>query len=287
MDELVYLNGLLVPRGEARISVLDYGFLYGYGLFETMRAYHGRVFGLKQHLERLACSAEILKIRVETPLLEQAVKDIIRANNLTEARVRLAVSLGEGAMVPDPKSCEKPTVLVMAGAYHSYGEEVYQKGFRAIISSIRRNSQSPIAKLKTANYLESLLARQEAKDAGVDEAICLNDKGLVSEASMSNIFIVAGGVLKTPDPDSGILPGLTRNTVLELAASSGIKAKEQSFTANELLQADEAFVTNSLMEIMPLVQVDGKPVGSGKPGPATLRLMKAYRELVKRELGEN
>ncbi len=283
MSEIVYLNGSLIPRSQARISALDYGFLYGFGLFETMRAYGGRVFRLDRHLSRLARSAEMLGVPIEALELKGAVMDTLQANKLGDARIRITISIGEGEMVPDPSTCQKPTVLILAADYQPYPEQVYQKGFRAVVSSIRRNSQSPLSRLKSANYLESMLARQEARAAGVDEALCLNDKGLLAEASMSNIFLVADGTLKTPGQESGILPGITREAVLELALQLGINAIEHDILLDELFQAREAFFTNSLIEVMPLTELDGKPIGSGKSGAITKRLMAAYRELVRTE----
>lgn len=286
MSNIVYLNGEMIPVSQAKISVMDYGFLYGYGLFETMRAYGGKIFRLDDHLERLSHSSEILGISIKTREIESAVKDTMQANQLSEARVRVTVSIGEGEMVPNPGTCNEPTILVVAGSYHPYPEDVYRKGFRAIISSIRRNSQSGLSRLKSANYLDSMLARQEARAAGVDEAICLNDKGLLAEASMSNIFLVSDGILKTSGEESGILPGITRQVVLELAGQLNIKASKQDILPEDIYQAQEAFLTNSLMEIMPLVEVNGKQIGSGKPGELTQRLMKEYRETVRGELGK-
>ncbi len=280
MSDIVYLNGELIPINQAKVSVMDYGFLYGYGLFETMRGYGGKVFRLDNHLERLSRSAEIIGIRVDIPEITNAVLETIKANQLSEARVRITVTVGEGGMVPNLATCNEPTILVVAGSYHPYPEDVYQKGFRAIISSIRRNSQSVLSGLKSANYMASMLARQEARAAGVDEAICLNEKGLLAEASMSNIFLVSDGVPKTPKEESGILSGITRQVVLELAKQLNIKASEQDISLEEIFQAQEAFLTNSLMEIMPLVEVDGKQISSGKPGELTQRLMKEYRKLV-------
>jgi len=283
MDEMVYLNGAIVPRQQARVSVLDYGFLYGYGLFETMRAYGGRVFRLEKHLSRLARSAEFLGISTDSIELKDAVHSTLRANRLQDARVRITVSIGEGGLTPDPATCGRPTVLVMAGEYKPYPEQGYQRGFRAVISSLRRNSQTPLAQLKSTSYLESILARQEARRAGADEAICLNERELLAEASMSNIFLVADGVLKTPAVESGILPGVTRETVLELAGKLGIRTLEREIEAEELWRSEEVFLTGSLIEVMPLVDVDGKPIGDGKPGPVTRRLMDEYRRLVDRE----
>jgi len=279
VNEIVYLNGSLIPRSQAKVSALDYGFLYGFGLFETMRAYEGQVFRLESHLSRLARSAELLGLPVGAPELKDAVRDTIKANRLSDARIRITISAGEGGMSPDPGTCQKPTVLVLAERYQPYPQEVYQRGFRAVISSIRRNSQSPLSRLKSANYLESLLARRQARETGVDEAVCLNDKGLLAEASMSNIFLVSDGILKTPGEESGILPGITRGVILELALKLGIKALEEDIRPSELFQAQEAFLTNSLIEVMPLTEIEGKPVASGRPGALSRRLLAAYRKL--------
>ena len=286
MTEIVYLNGSLIPRNQASISALDYGFLYGYGLFETMRAYEGRVFRLDRHLSRLARSVEILGMSIQTAELEDAVMDTVRANKLSNARIRITISIGEGDMVPDPGTCEKPTVLITAADYQPFSQQVYQKGFRAVVSSICRNSQSLLSRLKSANYLESMLARQEARKAGVDEALCLNEKGFLAEASMSNVFLVDNGTLKTPGLGSGILPGITREAVLELAPQLGTNTLEQDIQLGELMNAEEAFLTNSLMEVMPLTEVDSKPVGSGIPGAVTVKLMATYKELVQRDIGD-
>jgi len=280
MNEIVYLNGRLMPRNKARISALDYGFLYGYALFETMRAYGGRVFRLDRHLNRLAQSAKVLGISIEILELKGAVMDTIQANKLSEARIRLTISIGEGEMTPDLSTCKIPTVIILAENYKPYPEKVCRKGFRAIVLTIRRNSQSPLSRLKSTSYLESILARQEAREAGVDEALCLNEKGFLAEGSMSNIFLVADGRLKTPGYDSGILPGITRQTVLELATKLGIDILECNIRLDELFQAQEAFFTGSLIEVMPLTEIEGKPIGSGKPGSVTKRLIEAYRRLV-------
>ena len=284
MSDIVYFNGSLMPSSQARISVVDYGFLYGYGLFETMRAYQRNVFRLDSHLSRLTASAETLGFSITGIDLRTAVADVIRENQLENARIRITVSIGEGGMTPDPGSCDKPTVLITVADYQPYPERVYQAGFRTIVSSIHRNSQSPISRLKSTSYLDSLLARQQARDSGVDEAILLNDKGHIAEASMSNVFLVANDMLITPDEDAGILPGITRAAVLETGGQLGIECLERNVTLEELVSAEEAFLTNSVMEIMPLAELDDKPVGSGRPGEITRRLMTAYKEMVRREL---
>ena len=280
MSQIVYLNGGLIPFSQALISVLDYGFLFGFGLFETMRAYRGQVFRLDRHLSRLASSAKMLGLSLETPELKAAVMDTIAANNLGDARIRITISAGEGSITPDPSTCHRPTVLILAEHYQPHPEKVYQRGFRAVVSSIHRNSQSPLSRLKTTSYLESVLAREEARAAGADEALLLNERGLLAEASMSNIFLVSDGGLKTPGQESGLLPGITRETVLELASQLSINALECDVRRDELFQAQEAFLTNSLIEIMPLTEVNGKPIGSGKPGAVTQRFMLAYTDLV-------
>ena len=287
MEEIVYLNGLLMPLSQAKVSILDYGFLFGYGLYETIRAYDGKVFRLDNHLARMRYSAERLGITFQVQALRQAVLETVKANGYNDTRIRLTVSIGEGTMTPDLRSCKEPTVLVLAGLYHPYSAGKYQQGFRVIVSSIRRNSQSPITYMKSANTMEHMLARQEAKDAGVDEALFLNEKGYVTESAGCNVFLVSKGVLKTPRFEAGILPGVTRVVTFELAAALGIKFRELNVRLSDLLAADEAFLTNSMIEVMPLTGVAGKQIGNGRPGEITRKLMDAYKALVKKETSEN
>ena len=282
MAEIVYLNGVLVPLSLANISPFDHGFLYGYGLFETMRAYNGIIFRLERHLDRLRRAAEKLGLhsRLATFDLESACYHVLTTNELTDARLRLTISAGEGDIVPNPATCQGITVFIVARKLTPLPPEHYQQGYRAIVSSLRRNSQSPLSRLKTSCYLENILARQEAKAAGADEAVVSNEQGLVAEGSSSNIFLVHKGQLLTPSINCGALPGITREAVLELASSLGIRATETELTPEQLLAAEEAFFTSSIIEIMPLTQLDDNPIGSGKPGVLTLRLMEAYRKLV-------
>jgi branched-chain amino acid aminotransferase len=283
MDEMVYLNGSIIPHKEAKISILDYGFLFGYGLFETMRAYNGKVFCLSQHLERLMSSASIMGIPADRDLLANAIYDTIKANHFTEARVRLVVTPGEGTLTPAVKTCITPTIIIVAVPYHPYSQEIYDKGWRVIISKVRRNSQSPVPGMKSSNFLESMLVKQEAKKAGVDDALMLNDRGYLAEASSSNVFIVTDSSLQTPRFGEGLLPGITRRVVLEIVESLGIKSSEQNITTNELNNATEIFLTNSMIEIMPVVEITGNEVRNGKPGPVTTKLMRAYADRVKVE----
>jgi branched-chain amino acid aminotransferase len=286
MKEIFYLNGNLVPRTEARISVLDYGFLFGFGLYETVRAYNGKPFRLENHLARLRYSGERLGIVIHTALIRQAVQEVIKANGFGQTRLRICVSIGEGEISPDLDSCKQPTIAILASEYKPPGREKYQSGYKVVLSSIRRNSLSPVVYLKSANTLESMLARRDARDIGADEALFLNEKGYLTEAAGSNVFIVKDGILKTPRYESGLLPGVTRIVVFELASQLEIKVNEINCRRTSLLQADEAFITNSLIEIMPVTSFAGQPIGGGKPGQLTRKLIKAYRALVKQETAD-
>jgi branched-chain amino acid aminotransferase len=283
MSEVFYLNGALVPREQARISVLDYGFLCGYGLYETVRAYDGVPFRLDAHLARMRYSADRLGIPVGTDVLRQAVMDTVKANGFADTRVRICLSAGEGSVTPNLSSCEMPTIAVLVTEYLPPAAEKYAKGYRVIVTDIRRNSRSPVTYMKSLNGIDSMLARQESRAAGADEALLLNDRGYLSEACGSNVFIVKDGVLRTPRFEAGILPGVTRVAVFELAARLGIKVEESDVRLRDLLGADEAFLTNSLIEVVPLTAVGKKAVADGAAGRVTRRLMKAYRQLVVRE----
>jgi branched-chain amino acid aminotransferase len=280
MEQVVYLNGALLPRSQAKISPFDLGFLYGYGLFETMRAYSGCIFRLERHLERLSGSAKLLGLPLNGFDIEKACYDTLQANNLKDARIRLTASIGEGEAVPDLPKHPKPTVLVIATSYIPPSAETYRNGYKALVSALRQNSQSPLSHLKSANYLNNVLARREAKAEGADEAILLNEQGFLCEGSASNIFLVSKGNLITPSEESGCLPGITRQVVIELASEQGISVSEREVRLEELLQAEESFLTSSLIELVPLAAVNGKSIGRGK---VTGRLMQAYKETVVRE----
>ena len=283
MEQIVYLNGALVPRSQAVISPFDLGFLYGYGLFETMRAYSGHIFRLGIHMERLRRSAALIGLPLKALDLEKACYDTLKANKLSNARIRLTVSIGEGEAIPDPPKHPKPTVLVIATSYTPPSTEVYRNGYKAVVSPIHQNSQSPLSRLKTVNYLNHLLARREAKEKGADEAILLNESGSLCEGSTNNIFLVSKGNLTTPNEESGCLPGITRQTVIELASELGIRVTEREVRLAELFRADEAFLTSSLIELMPLTEVNSEPIGRGKRSKVTERLMSAYKEAVVKE----
>jgi branched-chain amino acid aminotransferase len=290
MEEIVYLNGSLIPLSQAKVSAFDYGFLYGYGLFETMRAYHGTIFRLDRHLARLLESAAAISLssRLADTGLAKACVATLRANNLQEARVRLTVSRGEAGAFPGDKSDASPTVLVTATAYSPPPAQLYNRGFKALLSSFHRDSQSPLSKLKSTSYLLSVLSRLEAEAVGLDEALLLNERGLIAEGSTSNVFFINRSGLVTPSVESGILPGIARGVVLELADILKINVTDGEIRPEDLGQFDGAFLTNSVMELMPLVEVRDKAgkiitIGSGKPGAITRKLMAAYKEMVERE----
>ena len=291
MAEIVYLNGQLLPRSKARLSPFDHGFLYGYGLFETMRAYNRHIFRLDRHLARLRYSAQslglahgILNIVEGKQSLNTACMETLEANRLKDARLRLTITAGEGDMTPDPSTCSSPTVLITARTLFPLPPEKYESGFKAALSSLHRNSQSPLSRLKSTCYLENILARMEARAAGYDEAILLNEQGYLAEGSTTNIFLVNSGELITPSLESGVLPGITREAILEIARSANIKTLERPVELKELIEAEESFVTNSILELMPLTWFNGKPIGTGKPGQLSNKLLAAYRKLVNEAL---
>ena len=285
MEEIIYFNGDLIPRSQAKLSPFNHGFLYGYGLFETMRAYGGSIFRLDRHLARLHEAAKTLGIPRELAAfdLEKACHDVLKANNLAEARLRLTVTAGEGDIIPNPDTCSGITVFIVARKLAPLPPQSYQRGYKAILSSYRRNSRSPLSRLKSTSYLENVLARQEARAAGVDEVVLLNEKNFVAEGSSTNIFLVSEEMLITPSIESGVLPGITREAILELAKSKGIMTVVKQVELGELRTTTESFLTNSILEIMPLTRLGNKPIGSGKPGPVTQQLMSSCQELIAKE----
>lgn len=285
MEEIIYLNGELVPSSQARISPFDHGFLYGYGLYETIRSYNGIIFRLDRHLKRLQKSAELLGLDSKLAAfdLEKACYALLKINKLVDARIRITISAGTGDIVPNPQTCDQPTVFIVAHKLTPIPAEVYQRGYKVLTSGYRRNSQSPLSQIKSTCCLENVLALQEAKAKGADDALLLNEKGMLAEGSTSNIFLVKDGTLITPTIESGVLPGITREAVLELARSLGIEAVQGEVPSSEITGADEVFRTSSILEIMSLTSIDGKPVGNGKPGLITQNFMLAYSDLVNKE----
>jgi len=293
MENIVYINGSLVPRSKAHISISDHGFLYGYGLFQTMRAYHGNLFLLGRHLKKLYAAAEVIGMRQKLHgiNLEKACVETLQANKLKEARVRLTVTNGESAALPWIDAVGAPNVVVTAVPYTPFKAEKYARGFKVGIASVRRARQSVVSSMKSINYLLNVMAQMEVAGQGLDEALLLNDDGYIAEGGGSNVFFVRSSKLVTPSPDSGIIPGVTRGVVMELAEGLGIGFTEGTVGKAVFTQCDEAFMTNALIEIMPVVSVSDESgqtatIGGGKPGKVTQQLMAAYREMVKKETGK-
>ncbi len=286
VEQYVYINGALLRREEARISVFDHGFLYGNGLFETMRAYRGKIFRVGHHLQRLFRSLEFMKYPLSfTPAsLEKAIYETLEANRTPDASIRLNISRGQGEPVPNPDTCGKPTIIIIARAYQPPPPALYGQGYCATILRRRPSARLPAVTMKTFSLLNTIIARMEAKASGCDEGIMVNTDGFITECTVSNIFMVCGSRLETPSQEAGLLAGITRQAVLEIAPAQHLHPGEGAFTPEQMLSADEAFVTNSLIEIMPLVAVDGREIGNGKPGTVTKKLMAAYQELVRSEL---
>jgi branched-chain amino acid aminotransferase len=282
----IYLNGRLVPRDEAVVSVFDHGLLYGDGIFEGIRAYNGRVFRLKEHLDRLSTSARALVLDLGMPLPEigQAVLETLRANHLRDAYVRLVVTRGVGDLGLDPRKCPKPTLFIIADKITLYPQECYTQGLEVIIASTRRNSvQSLNPNIKSLNYLNNIFAKIEANLVNVREAIMLNLEGYVAECTGDNIFYIKGQRLVTPPTGAGALEGITRNCVMSLARAQGLEPEEAFFTPFHLHTADEVFLTGTAAEVVPVVRIDSRPIGTGVPGPQTQQLITSFRALVQKE----
>lgn len=278
------VGGRLVRESEATVPATGGGVLYGYGLFETMRAYAGRVFSLDAHEARLRDGARVLGLDVPFASgdLLRAIDAVLDRNGLAsvDAAVRLTLE-GDppGAGTADGAAHASPArSVVSARPLVEYPESLYERGASAVVTDVRRNETSPLSRLKTLNYLDNLLARRAARAAGTDEAIFLNTRGDVAEGAASNIFVVRDGRLLTPPIDDGALPGIARAAVLEFAPTLGLASRESTLTLDALRTADEAFLTNSLMEVLPLTCLDGAPIAAG-PGPTTKRLREAYRAL--------
>ncbi len=279
---LIYVDGKLLPKAEAKISVFDHGFLYGDGIFEGIRVYDGNVFRLAEHIERLYESAKT--IALEIPLsrqeLTQATLDTVAANGMRDAYIRLVISRGPGDLGIDPTSCKKPSLVIIVGSITLYPDEMYRTGIALVTSSVPRiPTQCLDPRIKSLNYLNNIMAKIEARQVGYMEALMLNLSGRVAECTADNIFIFKNGVLETPDLMQGALGGITRAAVLGLALEAGIVAKENVLGLHDLYNADECFLTGTGAEVMPVVKIDGRVIGSGKPGKKTLEMLERFREL--------
>lgn len=279
---MIYLNNKLVPVAKAKISVFDHGFLYGDGIYETLRAYKGTVFMLDEHMERLFRSASMIGLEInKTPgAIAKAVYETIKANKHKEAYVRITVSRGEGPIGLDPALCPVPTFIIMSKEFGGYPARYYQKGVNVAVVNTRRNyNRSLDPSIKSLNFLNNILAKTEAKDRGAYEAIMLNYRGYVAEGTISNVFFVKDGVLCTPATGVGILDGITRRIILEIAVGSGIETREGRFRREDMYNAQEMFISNTTMEVMPVSKVDDVRIGKG-PGRITKMLRKAYKKKV-------
>lgn len=281
----VYINGKLYEKNEAKVSVFDHGLLYGDGVFEGIRSYSRLVFKLNEHIERLYESAKsiMLTIPMSKDKLIAAVVDTLRANNLDNAYIRLIVTRGEGDLGLDPRKCTgKGTVIIITDKIVLYPEELYRKGMKIItVPTVRNLPEAVNPQIKSLNYLNNILAKIEAVHAGFNEAIMLDALGYVAECTGDNIFIVKNNRLYTPPQCMGSLRGITRDTVLDIARRTKVQTHEHVITRHEVFISDECFLTGTAAEIIPVVEVDGRVIGSGTPGKLTLSLMKKFKERTK------
>lgn len=278
----VWLNNKFVDIDKATISIFDRGFLYGDGLFETMRSYAGIAFMIDRHLGRLYDGLKTLKVKepCSKRRLNGLVMRAIAVNRLKSAYIRVAVTRGEGRFGITYKDDLRPNLVIVAKEFEGYPERMHRHGLSGMISGISQNERSPLSRVKTINFLPYILARLEAQDKGYDEAILTNTRGFITEASTSNIFLVKSASLITPSLDSGALPGITRGVIIGIARRLRIRVAERRVTRRELLAADEAFLTNSLAEVVPLVRVGPKRIGGGIPGVITKLLAVSYQKEV-------
>lgn len=280
----IWLDGNLVDKQDAKISVYDHGLLYGDGVFEGIRVYAGRIFKAKEHLRRLYDSAKAIRLTI--PLTPEAflaaIDQTVRANSLSDCYIRAVVTRGVGFLGIDPNKCTNPSVIIITDQIHVYPQELYEKGIAVITAATIRTHPAALSpRVKSLNYLNNILARIEANDAGVPEAIMLNHAGNVAEGTVQNIFIVKGERVLTPTPVDGILEGVTRQTMLDLCATLNIPHEQRSLQKHDLYVADECFLTGTGAEVMPVTKIDGRVVGSGSAGPVTKRLIEAFHKFVR------
>jgi branched-chain amino acid aminotransferase len=275
----IWLNGSLVERDEAKVSVFDHGLLYGDGVFEGIRSYGGKVFRLQAHVRRLFDSAR--GIRLAIPLTPEAMGAAIQAtldaNGLKDSYIRVVVTRGVGTLGLDPNRCESPTVFIITDKIALYPPELYENGLELVTAATMRNHPNALnPRLKSLNYLNNILAKIEAIDAGTLEAVMLNHLGYVAECTGDNLFIVRDGRLLTPPISAGVLEGITRDEILAIARAGGIPVSEENLTRQDLYVADEAFLTGTAAEVIPVVMIDKRQIGTGRPGPVTKRLAEEF-----------
>ena len=286
MPPKVYISGTLFEKADAKISVFDHGLLYGDGVFEGLRSYAGRVFRLDAHVERLYDSARAigLTIPMERAAMAAAVRDTLEANSLRDAYIRLIVTRGSGSLGLDPRKTTDPQVIIITDQIQLYPPELYEHGLKIVTAATIRNHPAALnPRIKSLNYLNNILAKMEGINAGCLEALMLNAKGEVAECTGDNIFVVRKGVVLTPPIDAGILEGITRDAVIELARGAGIEVVERPMDRLDVYNADECFLTGTAAEVIPVVEVDGRPIGEGRPGPVTRDLLGRFRAHVRGE----
>lgn len=284
MSLKVWICGTLYDKADAKISVYDHGLLYGDGVFEGLRSYQGRVFRLEEHLDRLWHSAQAiwLEIPYSRGEIAAAIEATLRANHIQDGYIRLVVTRGAGTLGLDPNRTSDPQVIVIADYISLYPEEYYQNGLEIITVSTMRNHAAALSpRIKSLNYLNNILAKIEGLQAGCIEALMLNVKGEVAECTGDNIFLVRDGVLLTPPIDAGILEGVTRSAVIELAQQAGIPVREIPLTKHDVYIADECFLTGTAAEVVPVVKVDSRKIGTGVPGPITRQLIERFHALTR------
>jgi branched-chain amino acid aminotransferase len=282
----VYIDGKFYPKADAKVSVFDHGFLYGDGIFEGIRLYEGNVFRLEEHLERLEMSAKAILLQL--PWTRKEIADIVcescRRNNLTDGYIRLIISRGVGDLGLSPKTCPKPSIICIADKITLYPEALYTTGMKIITAATRRISPAALPPMiKSLNYLNNILAKMEALQHGYHECIMLNDQGYVAECTGDNIFLIHKGRLLTPASHAGALIGITRQVALEVAEQLGLKLCETNLTRYDVWNADECFLTGTAAEVIPVIEVDGRTIGNGKPGPMTARILESFRKKVSKE----
>ena len=278
----VFVDGKFVDEKKAVVSVFDHGLLYGDGVFEGIRAYNGRVFKLSEHVDRLFYSAKaiLLKIPMSHRAICAAVREACKRNKIRDGYIRLVVTRGAGTLGLDPNRCSKPQVIIIADKIQLYPETFYKKGLEIVTVPTTRNHTNAVnPAIKSLNYLNNILAKIEAINAGCVEAIMLNSQGFVAECTGDNVFMLKGGQLLTPPLAAGALYGITRGVAIELAKSLGVEVAEPNLTRYDLYNADEVFITGTAAEVVPVVKIDGRQIGSGKPGTLTKNLIKAYQDL--------
>ena len=278
---LIYIDGEFLPQAEAKVSVFDHGLLYGDGVFEGIRSYNGRVFKLDEHLERLYDSAKSIMLQIPIPIetMKEKVLETLRLNHLREAYIRLVVTRGVGDLGLDPDKCPKPSIIIIADKISLYPPKFYEEGLEIVTVSVRRNYAEAVnPRIKSLNYLNNILAKIEGKQAGAEEVLMLSAEGYVAECSGDNIFWVKNEILVTPPVHMGILEGVTRNSVIDLAREAGMQVEERVFTRHDLYIADEIFLTGTAAEVIPVVKVDQRVIGDGQPGKVTQKLITAFRQ---------